>query len=155
MRRIARTVFLSSLLIANGISSGLVPAAVIGDGNIILQQPSGTAAKQLDPMVEKIRNKITAIGVGGAVTIYLKNGDELHGTVSHINSDTVELAEVDRRIAITVDYHEVKKIREGLGNVNVFTGRRVTRSHTARVIGLVIASAVIAIPLIIVATSKD
>src|SRR4051794_21691655 len=75
----------------------------------IRQYPSGSSAgpkQQSQPAVstpqsvrelEKIRRGIQKIGIGSAATLYLRSGDELHGTISQYDLDTVHIAEVDRR----------------------------------------------------------
>jgi len=108
-----------------------------------------------DKQTAKIESELRKIGIGKTATIYLKNGDELHGTLSKLDPDSIQLVEVDRQSSFTVKFVDIKKVRQGLGYVNVFTGRRVTRPHKLRVAGLIIVAAVIALPIIIVATARD
>lgn len=121
------------------------------------RQQSQTAPVQpaTDKQAEKAARQIRQIGIGGPITLYLKNGDELHGTVSKIDQDSMQVSEIDRHDNFMVRYSEIRKVRSGAGNKNVFTGKRVTRSHGLRIAGLIIAAGIIAIPLIIVATTKD
>jgi len=132
-----------------------------------MQNPSGTAIlskQQSQPVVstpqsikelEKIRRGIQKIGIGSPATLYLKNGDELHGTISQYDLDTVHIAEVDRRQNFSVNFTDIRKIRSGLGNVNVFTGQRVTQPRKLRLAALIGIVAVLALPVIILATAKD
>ena len=110
---------------------------------------------QVDKQLQKIKSELRKIGIGGTVTLFMKNGDEFHGTISQLDDDSLQISEVDRRATFTIKLADIRKIRKGLGYVNVFTGRRVTRSHTIRTLGIIIATAVIAIPVILVATAKD
>ena len=117
-------------------------------------QPA-TTSPQVDKQLQKIKSELRKIGIGGTVTLFMKNSDEFHGTISQLDDDSLQIAEVDRRATFTVKLADIRKVRQGLGYVNVFTGRRVTRSHTIRTLGIIIATAVIAIPVILVATAKD
>ncbi len=113
------------------------------------------SSPQVDKQLQKIKSELRKIGIGGTVTLFMKNSDEFHGTISQLDDDSLQIAEVDRRTTFTVKLADIRKIRQGLGYVNVFTGRRVTRSHSLRVFGLILATAAIALPVIIVATAKD
>jgi hypothetical protein len=113
------------------------------------------SSPQADKQLQKIKSELRKIGIGGTVTLFMKNSDEFHGTISQLDDDSLQIAEVDRRTTFTVKLADIRKIRQGLGYVNVFTGRRVTRSHSLRVFALILATAVIALPVIIVATAKD
>jgi len=113
------------------------------------------SSPQVDKQLQKIKSELRKIGIGGTVTLFMKNSDEFHGTISQLDDDSLQLAEVDRRTTFTVKLADIRKIRQGLGYVNVFTGRRVTRSHSLRVFGLILATAAIALPVILVATARD
>jgi sRNA-binding regulator protein Hfq len=128
----------------------------VGLFNHFGQQPKPAGSQpQADKLLVKVRHEVEKIGIGGPITLYLKNGDELHGTVAQFDQDAVQIAEIDRRASFTIKYAEIKKVHSGVGSVNVFTGRRVTRSHGVRIAGLIIATAAIAIPVILLAASKD
>jgi hypothetical protein len=113
------------------------------------------SSPQVDKQLQQIKSQLRKIGIGGTVTLFMKNSDEFHGTISQLDDDSLQIAEVDRRATFTVKLVDIRKVRQGLGYVNVFTGRRVTRSHTARIFGLILATAAIALPVILVATAKD
>jgi hypothetical protein len=156
-------IFLVTALYTAGMPSGSIRV----HASPMLQNPSGNATvpKQQSPPavstpqsikeLEKTRRGIQKIGIGSPATLYLKNGDELHGTLSQYDLDTVQIAEVDRRQNISVNFTEIRKIRSGLGNVNVFTGQRVTRPHKLRIAALFAVTALLALPVIILATAKD
>jgi len=82
-----------------------------------------TTAK-LDRRIELIKGKLIGLGIASRVTIQLNNGNERYGSIERIDDATFQLAEVDTKQLVTISYAEVKKVREGYGNVNQFTGKR-------------------------------
>lgn len=77
-----------------------------------------------DRRAEQIKGKLRSLGIASRVTIVLNNGNERYGSLERIGEDSFELAEVDLKQVFTVSYSEVKKVREGYGNPNQFTGKR-------------------------------
>jgi hypothetical protein len=114
------------------------------------QQPS-PAEKQ----VEKVMHDVFNVGVGRGMTVFLRNGDTLHGTLADIREDDFQIAEVDRRQTFTVRYDEVKKVRRGFGGVNLFTGQRVNPSRARTIARVSVLAFVLALPIILVASSKN
>lgn len=117
---------------------------------------SAQAARQpapADKQVEKVKRAVGKIGVGQRITVFLKSGDTLHGTVAQVGEDDFQLAEVDRRQTIAVRYDEVKKAREGFGGINLFTGQRTSHSRGSRIAFTAVAFAVVLLPVILVAAS--
>lgn len=82
-----------------------------------------TAAKE-DRRAEQIKWKLRSLGIASRVTILLNNRNERYGSIERIDEDSFQLAEVDLKQVFTVSYNEVKRVREGYGNPNQFTGRR-------------------------------
>ena len=109
-----------------------------------------------EKQIEKVMHDVFNVGVGQRITVYLKNGDTLHGTLAQIREETFEVSEVDMRQTLTVRYDEVKKVRAGYGGVNLFTGRRTNPPPRGVRVALFSGLAfVLALPLILVATSKN
>lgn len=95
------------------------------------QKPTSTksttktdTATKLDRKVELIKGRLIGLGIASRVTIFLNNGNERYGSIERIDDSTFQLAEVDTKQLITISYAEVKKVRDGYGNVNQFTGKR-------------------------------
>jgi hypothetical protein len=113
-------------------------------------------SKSASPQVDKIRRDVQKIGVGGQITVYQIRGNTLHGTVTKINQDEFEIAEVDLGQIITIRYRDVKKVRSGIGRINLFTGKRTNPSRGVKIAaiaaGLFMA---LVLPIIIVANAKD
>ena len=109
-----------------------------------------------EKQIEKVMHDVFNVGVGQGMTVFLRNGDTLHGTLADIRQDDFQIAEVDRRQNFTVRYDEVKKVRKGFGGINLFTGKR---THPSRGTRLAVFSAVLAgvilLPIIVVASSKN
>jgi hypothetical protein len=115
------------------------------------QKPTPT-----DKQVEKVKRTVSKVGVAQKITIFLKNGDTLHGTVAQIGEDSFQISEVDMRQTMTVSFNEVKKAREGFGGINLFTGKRTSHSRGTRIAVAAAAFAgVLLLPIILVASSKD
>lgn len=115
------------------------------------QQPSPS-----EKQVEKVMHAVFNVGVGQQLTVFLKNGDTLHGTLAEIREDDFQIAEVDRRQTLTVRYDEVKKIRKGFGGINLFTGHRTHPSRGSRIAVFAgLSAAIFLLPIIIVASGKN
>lgn len=81
------------------------------------------AAKE-DSRAEQIRWKVRSLGIAARVTVILNSGNERYGSIERTDEDSFQLAEVDMKQVFTIGYSEVKKVREGYGNTNRFTGKR-------------------------------
>ena len=73
---------------------------------------------------EQIKWKLRGLGIASRVTVALNNGNERYGSIEQIGEDSFQLAEVDMKQVFTISYNDVKKVREGYGNPNQFTGKR-------------------------------
>jgi hypothetical protein len=120
------------------------------------QNSSQPATAPADKRIEKIRRTVRKIGIGSKITAYLNNGDELHGTVSMVDTESFQVAEVDLHQLFTLQYKNVKKIREGFDGINVFTGKRVSHPRGLK-IGVLVGALflVLGLPIIALATAKD
>lgn len=129
-------------------------------GQTQTQPPTPAATPQpfplLDKKSEKIKRAVSRIGIGERLTVIIKNGDDLHGTVTQVGADAFLLAEVDRHEVLTVLYRDVEKVRSGYGGVSLFTGRRASPPRGAKIATFVgVLFVAIGLPLILVATAKD
>jgi hypothetical protein len=111
---------------------------------------------KLDDKARKIKRMIEKIGVAGRLTLYLKNGEELYGSVVRYDEESLQVAEIDLKQVVTIQYKNVKKVRDDYGKPNPFTGKR---NNTAKGIKIGIAIGVfflaIGLPIIAIASSKD
>ena len=96
---------------------------------------------------QQIKWKIRGLGIASRVTVQLNNGNERYGSVERIDEDTFQLAEVDIKQVLTVAYSDVKKIREGYGNPNQFTGKRWNPIWAKIAVTAVIVMFAVVIPL--------
>lgn len=99
------------------------------------QQSSSTGAPQktnvqmtvqLDDKARKIKRMVEKVGIAGKATLFLKNGDDLHGNIVSIDEESFQITEVDLKQVITLHYKNVKKVRKGYGNLNLLTGKRTS-----------------------------
>lgn len=157
MRRTHLTLLLALSLILTQTRPALAQAQAEGDGKAAAVRSEPTKQqKDAARRIEKLKRVVGKVGVGRRITVFLKNGEDLHGTVSRVGPEDFDVAEVDLKQLITVRYEFTEKVREGYGNVNLFTGkRRSPRKGTdIALLGGVLFVA-IALPLILVGTAKD
>ena len=107
-----------------------------------------------DKRLEKIRRTVRKIGVGGKLTLFLANGDELHGAVSRIGDDDVDLAETDLRQLITIRYENIKKVRGGYDHVSLLTGRRTSSPSGVKIALFAGLIGLFALPIIALTMDK-
>jgi hypothetical protein len=120
------------------------------------QQPAPAATPPqtfplLDKKSAKIKRAVSNIGIGERITLIIKNGDDLHGTVTQIGADACLIAEVDRHEVLTVLYRDIEKVRSGYEGVNIFTGKHVSQPRGAKIALFAGVMALIIVPLIIYA----
>lgn len=112
-------------------------------------------AAPLDGRAEKIRRAVQKIGLSQTVTVVIEGGDDLHGSVTYIGEHDFDISEVDQRRLVTVRYRDVKKVRSGYGGIAPLTGERVSHPRGLKIAAFAGLAALIALPLIILATAKE
>lgn len=114
-----------------------------------------TPAK-LDDKARKIKRMVEKIGVAGRLTLYLQNGEKLYGSVVSYDEESLQIAEIDLKQVLTIQYRHIKKIREDYGKRDPLTGRRSNPSKGIK-IGLAVGLLFVAIglPIITLASMKD
>ena len=136
-------------------SSTQQPAQSVQNGNSATANRAQTSPAQLDDRARKIKRTVEKIGVAGKLTLYLKNGEDFYGSVVSYDEESLQIAEIDLKQVVTVQYRNVKKVREGYGNPNLFTGKRNNPPKGIRV-GVMAALLVFAfLPILVVLSSKD
>lgn len=140
------------------------PSKIASAGQQAQSEQKGSAATtraaqlppvQLDEKSRKIKRTVQKIGVAGRLTLYLKNGEELYGSIVRYDEESLQVAEVDLKQVVTVQYGNVRKVREDYGKPNIFTGKRTNPPKGVR-IGVVAAALVFAfLPIIALVTIKD
>ncbi|HKV38781.1 MAG TPA: hypothetical protein VJX67_06185 [Blastocatellia bacterium] len=109
----------------------------------------------VDPRSEHIKRTVKHIGVGSKITVFLTNGDDLHGAVTSIDEERFQVAEVDLHRVVTAEYKDVTKVRRGYGGMNLFTGRRASYPSWVKIVAITGVLLLIAWPIIILAESRD
>ena len=122
-------------------------------------KPAAPARSQnpvrLDKQAEKIRRDVRRIGVGQTITVVVEDGDDLHGSITYIGDGEFDISEVDRRKLVTVRYGEVKKVRSGYGGISRLTGERTSPPRGLKIAAFAGLAALLALPVIILATAKE
>jgi hypothetical protein len=100
--------------------------------------------------VQKVKDQVQKIGVAEDVTVILLTGKEYYGSITDIEPDRLEIAEVDLKQRMAFDYKDVKKVRKGYGDRHFITGKRgnprVQAIVAIVVIGAIIGIAILAVP---------
>lgn len=156
MRRTHLTLLLAlSLLLTQTRPAHAQAQPANGGGAAVKSEPT-KQQKAADKRIDKLKRVVNKVGVGRRITVFLKNGDDLHGTVSRVGAEDFDVAEVDLKELITVRYEFVEKAREGYGGINLLTGRRRSlRKGTNIGIFAGVMFAAIGLPLILIHTAKD
>jgi hypothetical protein len=121
------------------------PATGKHEQKAVATKQSKTRAKE--DRAEQIKWKIRSLGIASRVTVQLNNGNDRYGSIERIDEDSFQLAEVDLKQVFTVPYSDVRKIREGYGNPNQFTGKRWNPIWAKIAVTAVIVMFAIVIPL--------
>lgn len=124
-------------------------------------QPTASSQRQaqsvpLDDRTRKIKRMVEKIGVAGRLTLYLQNGDKLHGSVVRYGAESVEVAEIDLKQVITLQYRYIKKIREDYGKRDPLTGIRSNPPKGIKIgvaVGLLFVA--VGLPIVVLASMKD
>jgi hypothetical protein len=111
---------------------------------------------RLDEKARKIKRVVEKVGVAGKLTLYLKNGEQLYGNVVRYDAESVQIAEVDLKQVVTIQYQNIKKAREDYGHRDILTGRRSNPSKGIK-IGITAALLFVAVglPIVLLASIKD
>ena len=132
------------------------PASAVGDKLRRPRNQAGQTASPADPAVEKVRHGVEKTGMAQKITVFLKNGDALHGAVTKIDKDEFAIAEVDFQRIFTIQYKDVKKTRSGYGGINLITGKRASPPKAARIAVMAgVLFLILGLPTILLATAKD
>ncbi|HEX8174455.1 MAG TPA: hypothetical protein VF543_04980 [Pyrinomonadaceae bacterium] len=110
----------------------------------------------LDDKARKIKRMVEKIGVAGRLTLYLKNGENLYGSVVRYDEESLQVAEIDLKQVITVQYRNIKKIREDYGKRDPITGQRSNPPKGIKLgisIGLLFVA--VGLPIVVLASMKD
>jgi len=97
--------------------------ALGNDATAFCQSPQNNPASS--SQAQKVKDQVQKLGIAKKVTVILLTGKEYYGSISKIESDSFEIAEVDLKQRIAFDYKDVKKARKGYGGWNYFSGKRV------------------------------
>jgi len=86
----------------------------------VLSQTTATAQP-----ANRIKAKVTKIGLSNEITVTLPNRDIYHGSVDDIGDDAFRIAEVDLQKVLEFKYAEVKKVDRGYGHTRGINGQRI------------------------------
>ena len=103
----------------------------------------------LDKNASHIRAQVEDLGVGHRITVKMKNDDYYHGTISKIESDNFEIAEVDIAQVVKFHYAEIKSLYGSYGQKNIFGKRPNPKTGAivaAGVVGGLMLLVVLSIP---------
>ncbi len=111
------------------------------------------SSPQIDAKAQEIKDQITKIGLRGDITIIGNNRREFYGSILKIEDESVSIDEIDQKVIVEIKYRDIKKVRKDYGSAKNRFGNRIRPRK--RLIGIIIASAALLIPIIILANAKD
>lgn len=79
---------------------------------------------QTSPTDVQLNAQVQKIGLANKLTVIMHSGDEYHGTIKKIETESFEITEVDQKQVLTIKYSEIKKIRKGYGSKGI-NGKRI------------------------------
>ena len=94
-------------------------------------------------------------GLGRTITVIIEDGTDLHGSIKYVGEEEFDIAEVDQRRLVTVRYGDVKKVRSGYGPIAPLTEERAIQPRGLKIAAFAGLAALVAVPLIILATAKE
>jgi sRNA-binding regulator protein Hfq len=111
-----------------------------------------------DKRIEKIKRTVQKIGIGSKITVFLNNGDELHGAVTLVDTESFQVAEIDLHQVFTLQYKYVKKVRSGYSGINLITGKRMSPPRGVKIgtfVGSLVALGLPIVLLLVALHDKD
>ncbi|MCB1023795.1 MAG: hypothetical protein KDB79_05375 [Acidobacteria bacterium] len=123
----------------------------------LLQAQTGNQSDQTIALSEnalKFRKKIRKIGRFGDLTVVIKNGNELYGSVDSIGDETFFINEVDKKQKLEVNYEEIKNVWKNYGSSRARNGKRI-RPRKRWIATAILLGVVVVLPIVLVGTSLD
>jgi hypothetical protein len=93
------------------------------------QSPQNNPASE--SRIQTVKDQVQKVGKGEDVTVILLSGVEYYGSISKIEPDSFEIAEVDLKQMVAISYADVKKVEKGYGEMNS-SGKRQNDPALAR-----------------------
>jgi len=104
------------------------------------------------PDIQKIKDQVNAIPIGGKLTVREQDGTEYHGNLQAIEADAFSIREVDLKQTLTIPYSSVDRISKNYGRKG-FAGHRVNPKRSM-IIGLVFVGVLLTVVFVAVAHDK-
>jgi hypothetical protein len=86
------------------------------------QSPQNNPASE--SRIQTVKDQVQKVGKGEDVTVILLSGVEYYGSISKIEPDSFEIAEVDLKQMVAISYADVYIVEKGYGEMNSSTGTR-------------------------------
>jgi hypothetical protein len=118
-------------------------ALALGNNTTAFCQPPQNIPSQ----VQKVKDKVQKIGVAEDVTVILLTGKEYYGSITDIEPDRFEIAEVDLKRRMAFDYKDVKKVRKGYGDRHFITGKR-GNPRVQAIVGIIVVGALLGLAIL-------
>jgi hypothetical protein len=132
---------------------GFVLSIILAGTGIATAQTAATSTNSAAE-TQKIKEKITKMGIGADATISQREGKTFHGAISQINADSFVLSDVDLKANVELRYDQIKRIDKGYSHPDPITGRR-TPPKIRKTIGWVLAGVAVVLVVVIVKTLND
>ena len=110
------------------------------------------SSQNVPSQIQKVKDQVQKVGILEDVTVILLTGKEYYGSISKIETDRFEIAEVDLKQRMEFDYKDVMKVRKGYGGRG-FGGKRVNPRHSL-IAGIAVAGLLFGVAILGVIHSK-
>jgi hypothetical protein len=111
------------------------------------------SSQNVPSQVQKVKDQVQKVGILEDVTVILLTGKEYYGSISKIEPDSFEIAEVDLKQKMAFDYKDVKKVRKGYGGRG-FGGKRVN-PRASMIATIAFVGGLLTLVTVVLATAKD
>jgi hypothetical protein len=123
-------------------------ALALGNNTPAFCQPSQNVPSQ----IQKVKDQVHKVGILENVTVILLTGKEYYGSISKIEPDSFEIAEVDLKQKMAFDYKDVKKVRKGYGGRG-FGGKRINPRHNL-IAGIAVVGFISIMTILVISQTK-
>ena len=114
---------------------------------------AGQQPIQPPPRQSTVAGKVSTLKTGDKITVVFLHSAERYGTYQSSRQDDFTFYDVDQNVDLTIQYAEVKKVKNGYGGYNSVSHTHT--DHTKAYVGIGIATSVIVGVVIAVAAAKN
>lgn len=119
--------------IVSRLVAGILIAAFTASGNA--QQ-----APALSKKAAAIQRKVASLPLHSRISVIRVHGGEEFGELLSLDPEGFTFHDIDRKVDVSLQYDEVRKVKKGYGGYNYARGRHVDRTTNLVVAGITVAA---------------